>query len=144
MLYDLSKAVDVERIRTKLEYDTRHGNLVSYERKVIRTKRQNSYLHLLLGAVAVETGNPLEYVKQEYFKALVNPALFVRQKEDTFLHQQRNVLRSSRDLTTEEMNLAIDRFKRWAAENGIYLPEPGDEERLREIALEMARQERYL
>ena len=144
MLYDLSKAVDVERIRTKLEYDTRHGNLVSYERKVIRTKRQNSYLHLLLGAVAVETGNPLEYVKQEYFKALVNPALFVRQKEDAFLHQQRNVLRSSRDLTTEEMNLAIDRFKRWAAENGIYLPEPGDEERLREIALEMARQERYL
>lgn len=144
MLYDLSKAVDVERIRTKLEYDTRHGNLVSYERKVIRTKRQNSYMHLLLGAVAVETGNPLEYVKQEYFKALVNPALFVRQKEDAFLHQQRNVLRSSRDLTTEEMNLAIDRFKRWAAENGIYLPEPGDEERLREIALEMARQERYL
>ena len=144
MLYDLSKAVDVDRIRVKLEYDIAHKRLVSYERKEIRTKRQNSYLHLILGAVAVETGNTLDYVKQEYFKALVNPALFVRQIEDTFLHQQRNMLRSSRDLSTEEMSMAIDRFKKWAAENGIYLPEPGDEDRLREIALEMARQERYL
>ena len=144
MLYDLSKAVDIDRIRTKLEYDIANKRLVSYERKEIRTKRQNSYLHLILGAVAVETGNTLDYVKQEYFKCLVNPALFVRQIEDTFLHQQRSILRSSRDLSTEEMSMAIDRFKKWAAENGIYLPEPGDEERLREIALEMARQERYL
>ena len=144
MLYDLSKAVDVERIRVKLEYDITHKRLVSYERKEIRTKRQNSYLHLLLGAVAVETGNTLDYVKRQYFKELVNPALFVRQIEDTFLNQQRNILRSSRDLSTEEMSMAIDRFKKWAAENGIYLPEPGDEDRLREIALEMARQERYL
>ena len=67
MLYDLSKAVDVDRIRVKLEYDITHKRLVSYERKEIRTKRQNSYLHLLLGAVAVETGNTLDYVKQQYF-----------------------------------------------------------------------------
>ena len=68
MLYDLSKPVDVDRIHTKLEADIRSGRLVSYERKEMRTTRQNSYLHLLLGAVAIETGNGLDFVKQEYFK----------------------------------------------------------------------------
>lgn len=143
MLYDLSKPVDVDRIHTKLEADIKSGRLVSYERKEMRTTRQNSYLHLLLGAVAIETGNALDYVKQEYFKALVNPAIFLKEVQDKFIGKVRT-LRSSRDLTTEEMSIAIDRFKRWAAENGIYLPEPGDADRLREIALEMDRVSRYL
>lgn len=144
MLYDLANPLDRERIKTRLAHDIENARLVSYEHKEMRTTRQNSYLHLLLGAVAVETGNPLDYVKQEYFKALVNPALFVREVEDTFLHRRRIQLRSSRDLTTEEMTTAIDRFKRWAAENGIYLPEPGDADRLKEIAREMDRAKQYL
>lgn len=143
MLYDLSKPVDVDRIHTKLEEDIRSGRLVSYERKEMRTTRQNSYLHLLLGAVAIETGNGLDFVKQEYFKALVNPAIFLKEVQDKCIGKVR-ILRSSRYLTTEEMSIAIDRFKRWAAENGIYLPEPGDADRLREIALEMDRVSRYL
>lgn len=144
MLYDLSKPLDYSRLQAKIEADAKAGRLVQYERKSIRTKRQNNYLHLLLGAVAVETGNTLAYVKQEYFKATVNPSIFVIEKQDALIGQTRKVMRSSRDLTTEEMNTAIDRFKRWAAENGIYLPEPGDEARLREIALEMDRCSNFL
>lgn len=144
MLYNLANPLDRERIQTKLANDMKNARLVSYEHKEVRTTRQNSYLHLILGAVAVETGNPLDYVKQEYFKTLVNPALFIREVEDTFLHKTRVQLRSSRELTTEEMSTAIDRFKKWAAENGIYLPEPGDAERLKEIAREMDRAARYL
>lgn len=144
MLYDLSIPLDIERLKARMARDIDRACLVSYEQKLIRTKRQNSYLHLLLGAVAIETGTPLDYVKQEYFKRLVNPALFLRQREDRLLGKAVPVLRSSRDLTTEEMNTAIDRFKKWAAENGIYLPEPGDEDRLREIMREMDRAKRYL
>ena len=40
--------------------------------------------------------------------------------------------------------MAIDRVKRWAAENGIYLPDPEDEARHRDIAHEMERLKPYL
>ena len=45
---------------------------------------------------------------------------------------------------TYDLSREIDRFKRWAAENGIYIPEPEDEARLRDIAAEMERNRRYL
>lgn len=144
MLYDLSKPLDLSRLQAKIAADVKVGRIVLYERKTLRTKRQNNYLHFLLGAVAVETGNTMAYVKQEYFKAVANPSIFAVEKKDALIGETRVVMRSSRELTTEEMNAAIDRFKRWAAENGIYLPEPEDEARLREIALEMDRCSRFL
>lgn len=50
----------------------------------------------------------------------------------------------NKGVTVEEMRVAIDRFQRWAAENGIYIPEPGDEERLRDIEIEMGRLRQWL
>ena len=91
----------------------------------------------------METGNTIEYTKQEYFKRLVNASIFAQEKEDRFLGKV-TVLRSSADLSKEEMRTAIDRFQRWAAENGIYIPEPADVERLREIEIEMGRLRAYL
>ena len=44
----------------------------------------------------------------------------------------------------EQMSTAIDRFKRWAAENGIYIPDPEDAARLQDIEIQMARLRRYL
>ena len=54
------------------------------------------------------------------------------------------VLRSSADLTKEEMSLAIDRFKKWAAEQGMYLPDPEDEALLSMIQVEMGKVRKYL
>ena len=51
---------------------------------------------------------------------------------------------SMRATTEEEMSTAIDRFKRWAAQNGIYMPEPGDEQLLALIRYEMDKQRNYL
>ena len=91
----------------------------------------------------METGNTLEYCKEWYFKRLFNKDIFVTTKTDKFAGQV-EVIRSSADLTKEEMSMAIDRFKRWGAENGIYMPNPGDESLLREIAIEMGRNKAYL
>ena len=143
MLYNLTNDLDRERIRARLEADLRRGSVVEYTRKEQRTNSQNRYLHLVLGAVAIETGNGLDFTKQQYFKKLVNPDLFVLEKEDR-LAGKVEVLASSRDLTVEQMSTAIDRFKRWAAENGIYIPDPEDAARLQEIEIEMARLSRYL
>ena len=96
-----------------------------------------------LSAVAMETGNDIQFTKEQYFKRLVNPDLFVRWKEDSLAGKVAYLV-SSRDLTQEDMSVAIDRFKRWAAENGIYIPEPEDTARLLDIELQMSRMKRYL
>ena len=117
--------------------------VVELTEKTGRSLGQNRYLHLIIGAVAIETGVTLEYCKAEYYKKLANRAIFLTFRDDKFAGRV-EVLRSSRDLTTEEMSESIDRFKRWAAEQGIYIPEPEDVERLKDIELEMGRMKAYL
>ena len=65
-------------------------------------------------------------------------------KDDKLLGEQVTVLRSSADLTKEEMNASITRFKVWAAKEGIYLPEPEDADRLKEIEYQISKYEKYL
>lgn len=143
MQYDLTIQLQRHLFEQKCRTLLEKGCVVNLSEKTIRTKGQNNYLHLLIGVVAMETGNTLEYTKEVYFKRLVNRDLFLTYKTDRYAGQV-EVVRSSADLTTEEMSTAIDRFKRWGAENGIYMPSPGDESLLREIAIEMGRQQSYL
>ena len=91
----------------------------------------------------MDTGVGLEYAKREYFKRLVNRDIFIIKKSDRFAGEVED-LRSSADLTIEEMSMAIDRFKRWGAENGFYMPNPEDTARLRDIEIEMGRLKMYL
>lgn len=86
----------------------------------------------------------MEWVKQKYFKLLCNKELFVREKEDEFLGHVK-YSRSSADLDTGEMTMAIERFRDWASqEAGIYLPEPHETEMLEQIEIEIKKHERYL
>ncbi len=143
MLYDLSSELQRESFLVRVEQLLTKRCVVELTEKTFRTRNQNSYLHLLIGVVAMETGNTLEYCKEWYFKRLCNKDLFVTTRTDKFAGQV-EVIRSSADLTKAEMSMAIDRFQRWGAENGIYMPQPGDESLLREIAIEMGRNRAYL
>ena len=143
MQYDLATEFQRKAFLARVDSLLEKGAVVEMTEKTFRTNNQNNYLHLLIGVVAMETGNTLEYTKEVYFKKHLNPDIFVVVKEDKFLGKAL-VLRSSADLTIEEMSTAIDRFKRWGAENGIYMPNPGDESLLREIAIEMGRNKAYL
>lgn len=143
MTYNLANELDRARFTTRADALAKKGAVVELTEKVKRTTSQNAYLHLLIGVVALETGNGLDYCKEVYFKRIANAQLFLRTKQDP-LAGSVEVLRSSSDLSKEEMTLAIDRFKRWAAENGMYMPEPGDEARLRDIQIELERASRYL
>ena len=143
MQYDLTSDFQRKAFLSRVDNLLEKGCLVDLTEKSVRTKGQNNYLHLLLGVVAMETGNTLEDVKREYFKELVNPDIFRSYRTDNRGNTIR-VYRSSADVSKEEMSMAIDRFKRWGAENGIYMPNPGDESLLREIAIEMGRNKAYL
>ena len=143
MQYDLTSDFQRKAFLSRVDSLMERGAVVELTEKTFRSKNQNSYLHLLLGVVAMETGNTLEDVKREYFKDLVNPDIFRYYRTDNRGNTIR-VYRSSADVSKEEMSIAIDRFKRWGAENGIYMPNPGDESLLREIAIEMGRNKAYL
>ena len=143
MLYDLSNEFQRNAFMTRAQSLVGKGAVVEVTEKAFRSLNQNSYLHLLLGVVAMETGNTLEDVKREYFKEMVNPDIFRAYKTDTRGNTIK-VYRSSADVSKEEMSMAIDRFKRWGAENGIYLPSPEDKALLREIEIEMGRMRAYL
>ena len=88
-------------------------------------------------AFAIETGYSVECVKQNFFKMKCNENIFV-QSVDGILGTEIS-LRSSADLTKEEMTTAIERFRNWSAKNGYYLPEPDETETLKRIAVEQSK-----
>lgn len=143
MTYDLSRPLHYRQFDDRVALLMARGAVVELREITGRTKAQNAYLHLILGVVAMDTGNTLAYTKEMYFKRLVNPDIFVQEVNDLYVGKVQ-VVRSSAELSVETMSTAIDRFKRWAADNGIYIPEPEDKERLRDIEMEMGRMKSYL
>lgn len=145
MIYDLSNDLQAEQFKARIKLLLSKKPVVELsEKKPRRTVSQNNYLHLILSYFAVETGNTLEWVKQQYFKRLVNSDIFVREKEDKFTG---NTLywRSSSDLNTQEMNVAITRFRNWSAETaGIYLPDANEERLLQLMQIDISRNKFFI
>ena len=56
MIYDLSKEIDRERLATRVKALTAKGAMVEFTEKAVRSNSQNRYLHALLGALAIDTG----------------------------------------------------------------------------------------
>lgn len=143
MQYNLSGEFERAQFVERCEYLLAKGSVVEITEKSFRSPNQNRYLHLLLGVVAMETGNTLEDVKREYFKNLVNPDIFRSYRVDT-RGNTISVYRSTADVSKEELSVAIDRFKRWGHQNGIYMPNPEDISLLKEIEIQMGRMKTYL
>lgn len=143
MKFDLSNILDRERFKRRSNELYTKGCIVELTEKSSRTVSQNSYLHLIITWHALESGNTIEWVKQEYFKRLVNADIFVATKEDKHLGCVQYIL-SSAAITKEQMTIAIDRFKVWSAQNGIYLPDSDNREFLSAIDVEQSRQSKWL
>ena len=143
MVYDLSSDFQRKSFLARMDNLMEKCAVVELTEKAFRSPNQNRYLHLLIGVVAIETGNTLEDAKKWYFKETCNPDLFHVQHRDK-MGNCIDHIRSTAELTKEEMSTAIDRFKRWGAENGIYMPNPDDASLLKAIEIEMGRMKSYL
>ena len=143
MVYDLSSEFQRKAFLARVDNLMEKGAVVEMTEKAFRSPNQNRYLHLLIGVVAIETGNTLEDAKKWYFKETCNSDLFHVQHRDK-MGNYIDHIRSTAELTKEEMSMAIDRFKRWGAENGIYMPNPEDIHLLKQIEIEMGRMKSYL
>ena len=144
MIYDLSKPLDREKFKLKVNHLFAQGKQVELVEKTKRSLSQNAYLHCILGILAIDQGETIEYVKENYYKRLVNPDLFILHKEDRILGRV-ELLRSSKDLTKEEMSSSIEKLRNWASkELGCYLPSADEESLLKEAEMEIQRYRSYI
>lgn len=126
MVYDLKSNLDISRLLTNVRGLIERGACVELTEKRYRTLNQNKYLYIILGVVAMEYGETIEDVKEYYFKRLVNPQIFLQDKILKATGEMVRCTISTRDITVEAMTTAIDRFIRWAADEGIHIPPPDD------------------
>lgn len=145
MIYDTSNPLDKANFLLRAKKLAESGKVIDLtEKKPRRSLPQNKYLHVILAYFGTQTGNTLEWVKQQYYKKLVNPDLFIREKEDKYLGRIK-VLRSSADLDTAEMSLSIERFRNWAAqEAGIYIPSADEAILIQQMEIEIERNKDYI
>lgn len=144
MLYDLRNPLDRERFKRRCNVLYQKQGIVDLSEKTQRSIQQNKFLHLLLGYLAMETGNTLDYVKEVFYKRTANKELFLREKEDEILGKV-EYLRSSADLSKEEMTLSIDRFRDWSSQTaGIYLPAANEQEFLASIEYELSKYKQWI
>ena len=145
MIYNNSNPLDKANFLLRAKKLAESGKIVELaEKKPRRSLPQNKYLHVILAYFGTQTGNTLEWVKQQYYKKLVNPDLFIREKEDKYLGRIK-VLRSSADLDSIEFSFSIERFRNWAAhEAGIYIPSADEAMLIQHMEIEIERHKEFL
>lgn len=145
MIYNTSNPLDKANFLLRAKKLAESGKVIELtEKKPRRSLPQNKYLHVILAYFGAQTGNTLEWVKHQYYKKLVNPDLFIREKEDKYLGRIK-VLRSSADLDTSEFSLSIERFRNWAAqEAGIYIPSADEAILIQQMEIEIERSKEFL
>ena len=144
-LFNLSNPLDNANFLLRAKKLAESGKIVELtEKKPKRSLPANRYLHVILAYFGTQTGNTTEWVKQQYYKKLVNPDLFIREKEDKFLGRIK-VLRSSADLDTSEFSLSIERFRNWASqEASIYIPSADEAILIQQMEIEIERNKEHL
>ena len=145
MLYNLNNEADRQDFREYGAYLMKRQVVVELkEKKHQRSSSQNRYLHFVLSYFASEFGYSLEDVKYDIFKKTVNREIFGKERENK--HGKKVIyMRSSRDLDTKEMTIAIERFRNYSsAVAGLYIPEPHEEDAFLEAEKQIAEYEKYL
>lgn len=142
-IYNNSDPLEKKRFLARAQYLADKGKLARLEDEDKRTLKQNDYMHTIIRILALDTGNDFEYVKEQWFKKYVNREIFVVVTQDPYLGRN-ETLRSSASCTKEELTIAIDRFRMFAAENGYYLPSPEEWEQLKAAKAEISKNRQYL
>lgn len=144
MMYDLSNPLHLEGFKVRANALVKKGCIVELtEKKPQRTLSQNKYLHCILAYFGLEVGETAEYVKKHYFKILCNKDIFIREVEDKYLGKMK-ILRSSSELDTGEMSLAIQRYRDWCSTQGVYIPSAEEYLMVQQMEVEISRNKQFL
>lgn len=145
MWFNLKNVFELEKFREKVVEFESKGAMVELKEKRGRSLNQNAYLHLLLSAFALQYGYTLDEVKTHFYKLVVNKDIFLREGIDKFTGECYKYLRSSADLTKDEMSKSISDFKSYAKEEaGFDFPDSDEYIELLHIKHDIQKNEQYL
>jgi hypothetical protein len=140
MLYNLANPLQAESFKLRCKRLIEAKCAVELKSKKVRTLASNRYLHVTISYVAGFLGETTDYVKRNYFKLCANRDLFLRTRHDNIVGREVQYLRSSSQLTTEEMSIAIDRWRDFSAQTiGLYIPSPEERELVFQMEIEVGR-----
>lgn len=143
MIYNLDNPLDRERFKKRVNHLYAKKAMVEVTDTSKRSLAANAYLHTILAYFGNEVGEPMQYVKEMYFKRICNPDIFVHTQTDRMTGEVTERLRSTRDIGKEQMSVAIDRFRNWASENGYYIPSADEHEYLKQMQYENERNRQW-
>lgn len=146
MIYNPNKPIDIQRAIEKIKHFIAKGQPFELKQKpVIKSIKQNSYFHLIVGWFAWEYGEDFDYVKQEMIKKLICPEVFRTERTNRQTGEMREAWKSFATITKDETTFVINKFRDYSAKQaGIYLPEPSDLVALQEIEIQLKNNEQYL
>ena len=138
MTYDLRDQQQYMQALDFIELAKQNNWYVTLEKKrVTRTTQQNKYYWLILKYFGLQYGctkTEAEY----YFKQIVNPDIFLRTYTDKH-NIKIKTIRSTSELSKDEMISAINNFIVYCDQNRIHIPRPDDKEMIRYTELEVER-----
>lgn len=144
MLYDLSNEYQVSEFKEAVKKHLEQGHFVELKRKFPqRSLKQNSLLHVWIGYFACEYGCTFDECKVDIYKRHCNKDIFEREVTNKRGNKVK-ILRSSADLSTEEMARSMERFRNFAATGGIFLPPPGNTEFIKYCLREIERNKYFV
>ena len=122
MLLDTSKPFEAKKALTRMKFLIDKGAKIELlEKKPRRSLRQNNFLHAIFTVFAIELGEHPEYVKQYIFKQVVNPETFKKDFVNKKTGEIREMWLSTSELKSDELSLAIERFRNFASTHGCYI-----------------------
>lgn len=149
MLFALSNEQDRQDFRRYCNelflWGCEKGGVVEVKKRHMpRSLAQNAYLHVCLAYFASEYGVTIEEAKYEFFKKRYNPEIFVKKRINR-KGKEITYVRSSADLDTNEMTIAIESFKNKVAEEmGLVIPDADNRDAIIEAEKQIAKYAEYL
>lgn len=143
MKYRLSDNREAGEALSYLVELTRQGKRVDI--KAVKPRRslpQNAFLHLLLGYFGANLGYSLEEAKWLYKRLPGNKELYEYEKDVG--GKPMTFIRSSADLTKDEMTKSIETLRDWSGRMGYPLPSADDKEALERLENYIEQHEHYL
>lgn len=144
MIYDNSNPLVKEQFLLRAQKLAKGGKTVEMtEKKPQRTLKQNSYLWLILGYWATQTG----YTKDEaesIYKS-INSDIYYEEKE--IGGELLTYIRHTYELDTAEMTRTIEKFRNWSAMNEVfpvYIPSPDETDLVQYMEIEVLRMRDYI
>lgn len=118
MKYDLKNTYDLNKARLLFDKYVSEGKRI--ELSLVKEKRtiaQNSYIHVLFTLYGIHFGLTIEEAKTD-IKRLCHFMMYEK--------NGKKYLRSTADLSVEEMITFIDWFRNYSSQHGCYLPEAAE------------------